>query len=100
MFTKNIFQKIITMLFIVATLFSSFQAPVVSAQGGYGLKRQVNANSKLTPTLSGGAAWYVATTGSDSNDCATISTPCATINGAIGKAADGDIIEVAAGTYT
>lgn len=44
--------------------------------------------------------WHVAPGGSDSNDCLTLGTACATINGAIGKAANGDIIQVAAGTYT
>jgi uncharacterized repeat protein (TIGR01451 family) len=46
--------------------------------------------------------WYVAPppTGSDSNDCLTPSTPCATINGAIAKAASGDTIKVAVGMYT
>ncbi len=45
-------------------------------------------------------AWYVATTGSDAANCATPATPCATINAAIGKAAGGDTVYVAAGTYT
>ncbi|MBP7687344.1 MAG: hypothetical protein KA765_05535 [Thermoflexales bacterium] len=46
--------------------------------------------------------WYVATTGSDSNDCATPATPCASINGAFNKPGivAGDTIRVAAGTYT
>jgi hypothetical protein len=43
--------------------------------------------------------WYVATTGNDSNDCLTMATPCATINSAIGKAASGDTILIAKGTY-
>jgi hypothetical protein len=44
--------------------------------------------------------WYVATTGDDNNDCLGPSTPCATINGAIGKASSGDIVNIAEGTYT
>jgi hypothetical protein len=44
--------------------------------------------------------WYVSTTGDDSNDCLSPRTPCATINGAIGKASAGDTINVAVGTYT
>ncbi len=47
-----------------------------------------------------GKTWYVATTGNDSNDCASAASPCATINGGLGKAAAGDTIKVAAGTYT
>ncbi len=44
--------------------------------------------------------WYVSTTGNDANDCQGATTPCATINGAIEKAANGDTINVAIGTYT
>ena len=44
--------------------------------------------------------WRVSTTGDDANDCQTNSTPCATINGAIGKAFSGDIILVEQGRYT
>ena len=43
--------------------------------------------------------WYVATIGNDLNDCVTPSTPCATINGAIEKAAGGDTIKVATAIY-
>jgi Zn-dependent metalloprotease len=53
------------------------------------------ANVMLAPTT-----YYVATTGNDSNSCTAPASPCATINGAIGKAADGDTIKVAVGTYT
>lgn len=44
--------------------------------------------------------WYVTPTGDDANYCTTTSMPCATINGAIGKAANGDTVEVTIGTYT
>ena len=44
--------------------------------------------------------WYVATTGDDNNDCLSPGNACATINGAIDKAADGDTINVAMGIYT
>lgn len=45
--------------------------------------------------------WYVAPTGSNSASCATSSTPCATINGALSKPGFtwGDIIAVATGNY-
>lgn len=44
--------------------------------------------------------WYVATTGNDNNDCLSPATPCATVNGAIGKASGGDTVNVAEGMYT
>jgi uncharacterized repeat protein (TIGR01451 family) len=44
--------------------------------------------------------WYVAPTGQDTNDCATPAAPCATINGTLAKAASGDTILMAIGTYT
>jgi len=44
--------------------------------------------------------WYVAPGGSDSNSCLVPAAPCATINGAIGKASSDDTIYVATGTYT
>jgi hypothetical protein len=44
--------------------------------------------------------WYVAPGGHDGNDCLSPATPCATINGALGKASSGDTVYVAIGTYT
>jgi hypothetical protein len=43
--------------------------------------------------------WYVTPAGDDTHACSSISSPCATINGAIGKASPGDFIYVAIGTY-
>jgi hypothetical protein len=57
-----------------------------------------NSSSEVT-TLSGNT-WYVATTGDDSNSCSDPALPCLTINGAIGKATNGDTIYVAVGIYT
>ena len=51
-------------------------------------------------TASSGGPWYVATSGDDSNDCMSSSTPCASLSAALGKAASGDMIYVAMGTYT
>jgi hypothetical protein len=48
-----------------------------------------------------GTAWYVAPGGAASAPCgATKAHPCASINVAIGEAAPGDTVRVAAGTYT
>jgi Zn-dependent metalloprotease len=49
-----------------------------------------------------GVTWYVAPppAGNDSNDCAAPATPCVTINAALAKASDGDVIDIAVGTYT
>jgi hypothetical protein len=44
------------------------------------------------------ATLYIATNGSDSNPC-TQSAPCASFNGAYQKAAGGDTVEIAGGTY-
>lgn len=44
--------------------------------------------------------WFVAMTGSDSNDCLTLATACQHIYAAFAKAEAGDIIIVADGTYT
>lgn len=44
--------------------------------------------------------WYVAPGGSDSNDCLTAVSPCATINGALGKLTPSDTVLIATGTYT
>src|SRR4051812_6242229 len=49
-----------------------------------------------TPT--GPADWFIAATGSDTNDCREAS-PCLTFNRGYQVAAPGQIVEVAAGTY-
>ncbi len=46
------------------------------------------------------ATLYVAVGGNDGNLCNSALAPCATINGAIDKAANGDTIRIKAGTYT
>jgi Zn-dependent metalloprotease len=44
-------------------------------------------------------AWFVRPDGDDLNDCATPSTPCATINGILLKIENGDTVNVASGVY-
>ena len=50
--------------------------------------------------VSAAGPWYVATSGSDTNDCLSPTSPCGTINGAAAKAVAGDTLLVATGTYT
>src|SRR5262245_17224871 len=57
-------------------------------------------NKTNTPHALLATTWYVATTGNDSNSCSATGSPCLTINGAIGKATNGDTIKIAVGTYT
>lgn len=57
-------------------------------------------SSSLSPRAQAAGPWYVAPDGDDGADCLSTTTPCATINGAIGKAGSGDTIYVAVGTYT
>jgi Zn-dependent metalloprotease len=59
----------------------------------------INSSAENIPALVT-ITWYVDTTGDDSNSCSSTGSPCATINGAIGKAAAGDTIKVAIGIYT
>lgn len=44
--------------------------------------------------------WYVAPSGANTNTCQLVTEPCKTIGGAVDKAASGDTIYIAAGTYT
>ena len=53
------------------------------------------------PSAAPGAAqiWYVALGGNDNNTCTSPSAPCASINAAMIKSADGDTLLAAAGRY-
>jgi Zn-dependent metalloprotease len=85
---------------------------VDTAWGGSEMSKVTPSQGKQTKTASSkptlnteipavaGTTWYVSNAGNDTNDCLSPATPCATINGAIGKAASGDTILVAVGTYT
>ena len=45
------------------------------------------------------ATLYISTNGNDSNACSQ-SAPCSSFNGALTKAANGDIVEVSGGNYS
>src|SRR5262245_359665 len=63
---------------------------VLFASLGLGLSRR---------SAHAGGPWYVAPTGQNTNNCLSPATACRTIDGAIDKAASGDTINIAAGTY-
>src|SRR5947199_310942 len=48
---------------------------------------------------SGGTTFNVSTSGSDSNSCGPVASPCKTIGQAIANAAAGDTVSVGPGTY-
>lgn len=51
------------------------------------------------PAGGAGSTWYVAPAGDNANSCSAPDAPCATLNGVIAKAADGDTIRAMGGTY-
>ncbi len=58
------------------------------------------AGTSISQAAPAATTWYVdAATGDDNDDCLTPGTACATIGAAVGKAASGDTVEIAAGTY-
>jgi hypothetical protein len=120
--------QLTSILVILTILFSGFPGQAVLARGNDRLEHQINAqmgkisfrspesklsfsvsklneDASISNALTGESGplavttWYVVTTGSDLNSCSTTGSPCATINGAIGKAAAGSTIKVAIGTY-
>ena len=52
------------------------------------------------PAHAANATRYVATTGADTGDCTGPNNPCRTVQYAVEQASDGDLVKVAAGTYT
>ncbi len=52
-----------------------------------------------TPALAAGVTYYVSNGGNDSNTCTTPGAPCLTVFAAITKAAAGDTVSLAAGSY-
>jgi hypothetical protein len=54
----------------------------------------------LVPSAQAASVWYVAPGGNDANSCLSPTATCASINVAIAKAAAGDEIRVAIGTFT
>ncbi len=80
---KRNFIKFLNFLVILLLLIYSGAIPISSAQAGSPATRYVDA-----------------TTGKDSGNCNSASSPCLTIQYAVNKASSGDKILVAAGVYT
>src|SRR3954452_20742754 len=51
------------------------------------------------PVAHAATIWYVLRSGNDVNNCQAPTSACATIAGALGKAAPGDTINIGPGTY-
>jgi hypothetical protein len=73
-----------------------FLAPIFAACSDSADRMLAPGNPSLSRTA--GPALHVSTTGIDVGDCTA--TPCRTINYAISQASAGDVISVAAGTYS
>jgi Leucine-rich repeat (LRR) protein len=70
-----------------------------------GAENQNTVISELTPaesisTTAAPSIWYASNSGLVGNDCATPATPCPTISAALDVAGPGEVVHVAAGTYT
>jgi hypothetical protein len=88
---------------LVAAVASLLTASLVAAAAPARAATPVHAAARVhTATMSAGAdaVIHVATTGHDTASCGRVADPCQTIPYAYGKAAHGDTIQVAAGTYT
>jgi hypothetical protein len=70
-------------------------------EGSYTVTATVSGVVPPANFLLGNFGWYVAPSGDDANDCRTAMTPCATVNGALGKDdfLTGGTVLVATGTY-
>ena len=104
MSTHHRFYHVLSIVVVITLLFSGLSLSSASAQGSDSAERQINFvepdHEKGNSNALAGTTWYVATTGSDSNSCSAPGSPCASINGALGKAANGDEVKVAMGIYT
>lgn len=64
------------------------------------MEQMYSSYRNATITSSGASTYYVSLTGSDSNNCTSASSACATIDGAWDKCSPGDTIIIKAGDYT
>lgn len=72
-----------------------------SVEGIYVVSATVSGVGTSADFELGNVIWYVSTSGSDSNDCLSPATTCASINAVLSKPLfnDGNLVRVASGTY-
>ena len=61
-------------------------------------RQEINQPATFSPSSSG-QTWYVSTTGDNSNTCLSPDLPCKTMNAAINKASNGDVINITDETF-
>ena len=86
MFKTSKISKIIAVVTLTIALFIQGVWPVGAiSTTSVAASSLPDTTANQSGLLQTGNTWYTATTGDDANDCATNTTPCASINGALAK---------------